>query len=210
MTHRPSDLNETRSDIEQQLLQRLFDADRPYLWNPDAPEADDYFAELDSLLDTHCDELVGSDAELAQQWQNLSARLEATMAQPGIQTEAAAVSLPEVLYQQFAGRIPKDLLQTIAQRAQEVFTAQQSLQDQLVQCAQSVLPDWQSDDLQVMARPLAFAMRDSESDKLEMALRSVRFAAWTELSGVEKARLSLAIARYALAQLDTPNASAGA
>lgn len=191
-----SDSNNIQTEIEKALIERLFTVDRSYPWSPNAPEVDDYFASLDTELDYLCEEL--SATELSQQWHSLSAKIEASW-------------LEETLQNQFAERMPQTLLQTIAQRVQDLISSARPLEEQLAQCVQSILPQWDLDDLQVMARPVAFAMRSQESEtQMEFALRSVRFAAWTELSGVEKAQLSLAIARYALAQLDAPNAPAGA
>ena len=191
-----SDSNNIQTDIEKALIERLFTVDRSYPWSPNAPEADDYFADLDTELDYLCEEL--SATELSQHWHSLSAKIEASW-------------LEETLQNQFAERMPQTLLQALAQRVQDLISSARPLEEQLAQCVQSILPQWDLDDLQVMARPVAFAMRSKESEtQMEFALRSVRFAAWTELSGVEKAQLSLAIARYALAQLDAPNAPAGA
>jgi hypothetical protein len=66
---------------------------------------------------------------------------------------------------------------------------------------QDCLPSWGEEDLQVLARPFAYAMRGSETEMLEVALRSVRCAEWADLSSIEQARLSLALARYALDQM---------
>jgi hypothetical protein len=76
-----------------------------------------------------------------------------------------------------------------------------ALVDQLVESVQTVLTDWETDDLQVMARPLAFSMRGGQEEVLEVLLQSVRQTDWEALSELEQARLSLAIARYALGEL---------
>ncbi|NJL85852.1 MAG: hypothetical protein HC886_07540 [Leptolyngbyaceae cyanobacterium SM1_1_3] len=75
--------------------------------------------------------------------------------------------------------------------------------NQLVYCVEDILAAWDQADLQVMARPLALAMRDGQGEAVEVALRSVRPENWQALSGMEQARLTLAIARYAIAQLDS-------
>ncbi len=54
-----------------------------------------------------------------------------------------------------------------------------------------------------MARPVALAMRSGEADSLDTLVQSVRAADWEDLSAVEQAKLSLAIVRYALADIDT-------
>jgi hypothetical protein len=208
MTHPSPNSDLTQAHIELALLQRLWGDDRAYPWNPEAPEAQIYFEELEAELDQLSNEPIWSDEEVTQRWQALSTTLDSIWTEntePTVaQTSAASPNLQEMLCQQFANRMPQSLLQAIAHQAQQVVATGQPLAEQLVQCVQGILPNWEGDDLQVMARPLAYAMR-GEADMLEVALRSIRFAAWTELSGVEKARLSLAIARYALAQLDHPN-----
>ena len=97
--------------------------------------------------------------------------------------------------------MPAHLLQTLAASTQVVASDSGALINQLVTAAQSVLTGWDADDLNVMARPLAMAMRSGQEEILEVTLRSVRQTDWADLSEVEQARLSLAIARYALNEL---------
>jgi hypothetical protein len=70
-----------------------------------------------------------------------------------------------------------------------------------VQCVQDALPNLAEDDLYVLARPLAYAMRGNDAP-IESTLERVRSIEWDALSDVEQARLSLAIARFALAELE--------
>lgn len=188
-----------KAQIELRLLQNLLHNEQSYPWNPDDLEAESYFSELEQeMMD-----LYSSD-EIADQAQRFSVTLEQAWAQvlPVVeQQETVVAALRAKLSQGFSIQVPEDLLQKIVQKAQESLAANVSLAEQLVQCVQSVLPGWGSDDLQVLARPYAFAMRGTDTDTIEVALRSVRCAAWTELSGVEQARLSLAIARYTLDQI---------
>ncbi|NJR64328.1 MAG: hypothetical protein HC772_01725 [Leptolyngbyaceae cyanobacterium CRU_2_3] len=115
--------------------------------------------------------------------------------------EVASRILNTEFFQRFSTQVPQHLLNTIVQRAQQVISSNLSLADQLVHTVQDCLPTWGEEDLQVLARPFAYAMRGSETEVLEVALRSVRCAEWQELSSIEQARLSLAIARYAIDQL---------
>lgn len=202
---RPSQSDSIQTQVELALLQRLSDFDRTYPWDPSAPEAEDYLNELEAELDQVWSEAAWSEEAALQHWQTLSEAVEASWAPETAST--AMTSLDQTLFQKFAERMPQSLLQAIAQQARQVVATGQPLAEQLVHCVQDILPQWNQDDLQVMARPLAYAMRGGDAEMLEVALRSVRFAAWTELSGVERARLSLAIARYAIAQLDRPNPS---
>lgn len=72
------------------------------------------------------------------------------------------------LLQNFAEQIPDELLNRLAQAAtrmnEEVSSRSLSLADQLVQCVQELLPQWSEEDLQVLARPFAYAMRGAELD----------------------------------------------
>lgn len=114
----------------------------------------------------------------------------------------AALALETELVQALGDRMPQPLLQTLLEKAQQAVHAGQTLGDQLVQCVQGLIPQLDADDLLVMARPYALAMRSSEASmSLETLRSSVRVAQWTELSPIERARLSLEISHYVLTQL---------
>ncbi|NET38222.1 MAG: hypothetical protein F6K19_40535 [Cyanothece sp. SIO1E1] len=200
----PQSIQSEQAQVELALLQSLLSGDRPYPWNPAEPESETYFAEIEQA----CEAPDLSVQVTANHWQTLSMQLDKLWSDVSVGAtpqESANPSLKAALMGRFATRMPENLLNTIARQAQQVLAANLSLSDQLVNCVQDILPAWDCEDLQVLARPLAHAMRGGDAEVLEVALRSVRFAAWTELSGVEQARLSLAIARYAIAQLNTPN-----
>jgi hypothetical protein len=173
----------SRSQAEVELLHALLQTDQsPYPWNPAEPESDAYFAALEQefgLEDWSADEIAVRSQTLFTQLDQL-----------WVQT---------TLSQRFAAHVPQTLLKAIAQQAQQVVAANLSLADQLVQCVREILPNWGEEDLQVFARPLAYAMRGTESD-LNQTI-GVRSANWAELSEVEQARLSLAIAHQAITQL---------
>ena len=160
----------------------------PYVWNPAASESEPFFAALEqqfSLDDWKVDEVVTRSnaffSHVNQLW--------------------SAATLQETLVQRFASRVPQQLLSAIATRAQQVLSNSASLADQLVQCVQDALPNLAEEDLYVLARPLAHAMRGNDSP-VESTLERVRAIEWDALSEVEQARLSLAIARYALSELE--------
>jgi hypothetical protein len=171
-----------------------------YPWNPADPEAESYFVDLErEVLATGWAEenfaIAGRAlaTTLDQMW---------TTVLPTVAVqESASYSISTELFQHVAAQVPQQLLERIIQQAKQVLSTNLSLAEQLVMCVKEVLPTWGEDDLQVLARPFAYAMRGAETEMLEAALRSVRCAAWTELSGIEQARLSLAIARYAIAQM---------
>jgi hypothetical protein len=107
--------------------------------------------------------------------------------------------LQGLLAQKFAARVPQDILKTIAQKAYKTVTSPLPLAERLVNCVQDALPSWDMDDLLVLARPLAYAMRNAEAND-PVAQQSMLSTQWSDLSEVEQARLSLVIAHYALLQ----------
>ena len=188
-----------QAQAELELLQLvLSDSDTPYPWNPTDPNSYAYFEQLEQEVVAAgwtADDLVPYSQALSSQIDQLWTTLETPV-------PTAAWLFNADLFQQFANRMPQNLLETLVHRAQQVVAAQSALADQLVLCVRDILPEWGDDDLHVLARPFAYAMRSgAETELLDGALQSVRCAEWTELSSIEQARLSLAIARYAIAQL---------
>ncbi|WP_448604561.1 hypothetical protein [Thermoleptolyngbya sp.] len=186
-----------RSQAELELLQVVLDdADASYPWNPADPAASGYFEQLEQEVAAgwSADALDSYVQALSSQFDQLWATVDA--AQPAL--TAASFS---GLFQQVADRMPPGLLERLVQQVQRAIASSNSLADQLVASVREVLPEWGDDDLYVLARPFAYAMRDkSENDLLEGALRSVRSEAWDDLSSIEQARLSLAIARHIIDQ----------
>ncbi len=169
-----------------------------YPWNP--AEVECYF----ETLEQETARVGWTNEEFVEQGQILSNYLDQAWAEfnvAPVAQKSVVQSVSEHILQQFSVPVPQHILDSIVQRAQQVISTNLSVADQMVQCVQNCLPNWGEEDLQVLARPFAYAMRGADTEMLEAALRSVRCAAWTELSGVEQARLSLAIARYAIAQM---------
>ena len=164
-----------------------------YPWDPASPESEPFFTELEQDFS-----LDDWDA------QEISTRSNAFFNQ--VNQLWSAVTVQEILNQRFASRIPENLLMAISNRAQQVLMSTATLADQLVNCVDSILPNLAQDDLYVLARPLAYAMRNGESRRaIDTTLEKVRPVAWEELSDIEQARLSLAIARCALVELEMQN-----
>ncbi|MEM7648548.1 MAG: hypothetical protein AAF283_05190 [Cyanobacteria bacterium P01_A01_bin.70] len=178
-----------QQQIEQELLHSLLNQEEAYPWNLYDPATPQY---LDGL--EQASEATLLDEALDSKWPQVS-QLAAQL------WESPTQSLLATLTQKFGARMPAHLLQTLAASTQVVASDSGALIDQLVTAAQSVLTGWDADDLNVMARPLAMAMRSGQEEILEVTLRSVRQTDWADLSEVEQARLSLAIARYALNEL---------
>jgi hypothetical protein len=178
--------------IETELLHSLLDNGETLPWNPHDPDA---AATLDRLADAFAEGDLTEDI-FSSQWQQVS--------QLAAQLWTPTPSLASQLAAKFGARMPSQLLNQLLTSAQTVSNQGLAMVDQLVESAQSVLEGWAVEDLQVMARPLAMAMRGGQEEILEVKLRSVRDIAWDDLSDLEKARLSLAISRYILGELNEP------
>jgi hypothetical protein len=195
MSSQPIQYYEDREDalsgVKGELLEVLLHSeDTCYPWNPIEPEAEDYFAELERgylLPDWQEDEEMKSTSQrffnqLHQCWTSLSL--------------SATETLKGSLAHRFSALIPQSWLEAIANKAQQVVSTNLSVADQLVLCVQPLLPSWTEEDLLVLARPLAYAMRGNSEP--------VPSADWEELSQMEQVRLSLRVAHSALAQLNDP------
>jgi hypothetical protein len=158
-----------------------------YPWNPAEAEADEFFNSLEQEF-----ELNLSDQEVAQRSQVFFNHIDQLFSATTLQTSLA---------HKFSS-VPQALLNAIARQAQHVAQTSVALADQLVQCVQDVLPEWAEDDLQVLARPLAYAMRGDDLNAVDSTINSIRPGTWDDLSETEQARMSLAIARYALGKIE--------
>lgn len=195
MTHSPdrSDLSsESSMDTELDLLYHVLDSRSNYPWNPQDPESDRLLAETDMSWN----EAETADA-IALGWQRLSSQLDSIWAS---QASSAVDNLVSVLSQRFANRMPTNLLRQIAQQAMAMADVQRPMMEQLVQCTRNLLAEWETEDIEVLARPLAYSLRDGQGEILDLHLRSIRQAEWSSLSEIERARLSLAIASFAIQQ----------
>ncbi|MGF1537396.1 MAG: hypothetical protein ACFB4J_13075 [Elainellaceae cyanobacterium] len=180
----------TSNQVELEFVQQvLADASEGYCWDPaeDSTNADP--GQVDSKSTEFLQvELNGSPffETLERSWNEAD----------------AALKLETQLRQTLGDRLPQGLLARLLISAQQVIYTGQSLSEQLVQCIEGLIPQLDEDDLQVMARPYAVAMRDRGTPQsLEGLQTSVRATQWTELSPIEQARLSLAISHYILSEL---------
>ncbi|NJN21660.1 MAG: hypothetical protein HC812_11375 [Leptolyngbya sp. RL_3_1] len=176
---------------ELDLLHSVLDAEAQHDWNPQDPDNASPLTALEATWEA----ADFSQEALASNAQKLWAA--------AAQLWPAAPSLALRLQAEFASRMPVELLSQIAERVQAIADNGRPLLDQLVAAVDETLTGWDAGDLRVIARPMALAMRDGHGDVVEATLRSIRADAdWEALSDLEKARLSLAIARYGFAQLD--------
>ncbi len=174
-----------------------------YPWNPTDPETEAFFTDSD----TPSIFAGWQEEEIADRSQSFFNRLGQVW---------APVSLQSRLAERFSARIPQSLLAAIAQQAQAALSNTQKalntslsvadqLSEQLVQCVQSITPTLATEDLYVLARPLAYQMRNGGlQDAIDSTLSQVPQTDWEQLSEMQRARLSLAIARFALNELQSP------
>ncbi|MBD2109688.1 hypothetical protein [Nodosilinea sp. FACHB-13] len=177
---------------EHDLLASILDPETGYPWQPLAPESEAYLASLETEFDT----LDGgeTDAAIAAGWQVLSAQMATQMGDPKAQTVNPVLEH----LRQFQSRVPSELLHRLANSATALARSGQPLIEQLVQCVDDILPGWNADDLAVLARPLAYSLRDGRGEILELNLRAIPATDWDSLSNLEQARLTLTVASVAL------------
>ncbi|TVR15758.1 MAG: hypothetical protein EA395_01010 [Phormidium sp. GEM2.Bin31] len=102
------------------------------------------------------------------------------------------------LCERFGVRVPTSVLKRLCDLAKQTCP-EQSLLERLVGCVGELLPQWATEDLQVLARPLAYAMRGQSQ------MPPLDDRPWDDLSNLEQARLSLVMAQVALQQLNHPH-----
>jgi hypothetical protein len=202
-------LNIVPSNIDLEFLEALLEPeDATYPWNLADEASEAYFHDLE--LQFGLQEF--SDSELITSANNFYQNLDIIWDQVTV-IEDKNISKNTVNYLQEALQnafsiIPGVLLTAIAQKAAEVFILEQSASEKLMECVQALLPNWETDDLLVLARPFAYAMRSSESHTLTSIIRDVEHRDWASLSEIEQAKITLAIADYALQHLSTSHPQA--
>ncbi|MEH1837005.1 MAG: hypothetical protein V7L29_34455 [Nostoc sp.] len=194
------------SQVDLEFLEALLQPDdATYPWNPGDEQSEAYFQELEQqfgMQDLLEEELTTRSQDfyshLDTLWSNISVGSNYNLNPQ----EAVVHNLQETLRTTFFAYVPQVLLNTIATKAAEIFASHQLMGEHLVECVQTVLPTWGTEDLLVLARPFAYAMRSSESQNAASTLSNLKNSEWTALSEVEKAKVSLAIASYAFNQLN--------
>lgn len=195
--------------LNLELLEALLASeDTVYPWNPADVASEAYFDDLEQLFNWQ----DFSEIELMQSANNFYHNLDKIWGQAVIETEVETENIRNntVNYLQQAlsnafSVIPEVLLTKIAQKATVVLMVEKSASEKLVECVQTLLPNWERDDLLVLARPFAYYMRSSEPDKLTSVIKDLENRDWSNLSEIEQAKISLAIANYALEYLSTSN-----
>ncbi|MFH7025352.1 MAG: hypothetical protein ACHBN1_08095 [Heteroscytonema crispum UTEX LB 1556] len=193
--------------IDLELLEALLEPeDNTYPWNPTDEESEAYYQELEQQFltsDVLDEELTIRSQSFYDQLDTLWSECSPGTCYKDTTESSVAVNLQKTLQAHLALAIPQGLLKAIAQKATEIFSTQQTMGEQMIQCVQAVLPAWAAEDLFVLARPYAYAMRSSEPQNLETVLGKVDNRDWNTLSEIEQAKVSLAIAYYALSELNS-------
>ncbi|PIG95036.1 hypothetical protein [Gloeocapsopsis sp. IPPAS B-1203] len=186
----------TPSPAQLDLLEALLSSENAtYPWNPADPEAAVYFEEQDQLAI----ELL-SQEEIKTRSQQFHSELEKTWYKVTFnRNNFSNASCKRDWQHFFTAFVPQGWLEAIACQAQQVCHNQSSLAEKLVDCVRGLLPSLVEEDLLVLARPFASATHSAKQES-ENAISYVQQRKWDELSEIEQAKASLAIARYALAQ----------
>lgn len=202
-----SDTFHSLDQIELELLQALLEPeDICYPWNPADEESESYFHQLEqqfAMQDVLDEELTTRSEDFYGKLDTLWSKISTSPDDNCNTSRTTTINLLKSLQSAFAKSVPQSWLNAIAHTASEIFDTQQSLDERLVACVQSLLPAWQSEDLLVLASPLAFPMRGSEPHSVTSAHATIDNREWTALSPTEQAKVSLAIAHYAWTQLNS-------
>ena len=176
------------ADLLQHFLEHCSSDDTvapyPYIWDPQSLETEAY---LQSLEKNWADVPVPSWSTIAPSIDRLWAKLD--MAAP----------LKESHLLRLKGRfphLPESCLAHILEQVKTIGLETLSLRDQLLQCVQDLFPNWDVEDLQVIARPYAYAMR-SLSSRTDPSAELVSVE-WHYLSDLEQISVCLAVAKAAL------------
>jgi hypothetical protein len=178
-------------EVQAQLIDCLLASSTAnYPWNPAEPDTADYYLETDS----HFSLDNWSEAEIAQKSRSFFAQIQSCWANSP--TPVLELSPLAALIEKFGARVPQQWLAQIADNVSSLATNQLEPIDRLIQSVQDLLPNWAAEDLLVIARPYAYAMRgDTGVNEIDNIVRPL---AWTELSELERAKLTIAIAQAAI------------
>lgn len=166
----------SQTQAELDLLETvLFGDDVTYPWNPGDCE------DLDETP-VFSDPLKVDDLDLGDRSPVFFAQLDSCM-------------VYAQLCERFGSQVPTSLLKRICALAKQTSNREQPRLAQLVACVHQLLPHWTTEKLQVLAGSLATGL-DSETVDYSVGDRP-----WEQLSSLEQARLSLAIAQFTLQQL---------
>ncbi|MEL7329364.1 MAG: hypothetical protein AAGJ69_05925 [Cyanobacteria bacterium J06559_1] len=194
--------NPATSSAQAELLQTVL-ASEQYPWLPNTNRSTDGADPLEAAGLT----MEISDEDARQGWNALSAQLTQMWGESAPQSTLASAPLQAALMEKFSGRLPATIIEQIGTKAKQLASdgqaSGQTILDQMVMCVEDVMGTMAAADLQVFGRPMALAMRSTSSDEiLEATIQSIRSVEWEALSPIEQAKLSLAVARYAISEAE--------
>jgi hypothetical protein len=184
------------SEVQAQLVDLLLATDPVsagiYPWNPAEPATADYYAETDR----HFSLDSWSETELTNSSQAFFAKIQSCWANsPSPELELSPLA---TLMAKFGARVPQQWLAQIATNVSRLVPEQLEPIEHLVQSVQDLLPNWAAEDLLVIARPYAYAMRgDTGVEQIDNLVRPLD---WDQLSELERAKLTMAIAQVAISE----------
>lgn len=221
----PGQIMPSSADLE--LLATLLEPeDETYPWNIYDQSADAYFENLEQQIEEQCNwediSSIGLESRSISFYETLDSlwgQLSNEAQQEYISYEKTVNYLQEVLKTILTISVPGNLINNIAKKVTEVFSLQKitnekfnygkshyekSTSEKLVECVQSLLPNLDTDDLLVLARPFAYSMRSQESSILITMINNLEndHRDWVSLSEIEQAKLSLALTDYAVQHLE--------
>ena len=183
--------NEHPQDLLNQYSKELVDDlllhDSIYPWDMKASETEEY---INNLENQFSDNWINK--ELENKAQSFFSRLNQCW---DINSNC---NIYNVLSEQFGSTIPHNLLENISVEINKVITLNINPMERLIQCVKPLLSQWSEVDLQVFARPLVYAMRGDFEPEKDMVNSLMENKQWHDLSEVEKAKITLAIAQYTL------------
>jgi hypothetical protein len=191
MSFNPQSFSNYPSEAEAELMDSLLASPTiDYPWNPADRDTDDYYTQSD--LEFSFDDW--SETEIVERSQSFFTQVQACWTDAPT-PESESVPL-EALTAKFGARVPQQWLSKIATSVSTIATSNLEPVEQLVQSVQDLLSNWATDDLLVMARPYAYAMRcDTGANNPDNVVRALD---WDELSELERAKLTILIAQYAI------------
>ncbi len=195
MSFKPESSHHDSSEAEAELMNCLLtSATIDYPWNPADPTAADYYEDSDS----HFSLDDWSEAEIAQRSQAFFSQVRDCWA--NTTTPEPEVSSIDALTAKFGSRVPQQWLTQIATNVSVLAASNLEPVDLLVRSVSELLSNWATDDLLVMARPYAYAMRCNTG--VDDPDNIVRPLDWAELSEIERAKLTILVAHYAIDKLE--------
>lgn len=218
MTDNMGDLDNQKSflsPVDWELLTAILEPeDETYPWNPANDQSDAYFQKLAAPLHSDLELMEGLDQQGEGFYHSLDQIWTQVYNSKADRDERPSKSVRTTLNDIFGTFVPSHWLDQIMETAKKTFhDMEHSTSEKIVGCVQSLLPDWDMEDLLVLARPIAYSMRSGQQEKSDVSIHklihNLPSRNWTELSEVERAKICLVVADYALKAVSTQAAQNG-